>query len=1003
MSDNAHEKMFSTALAQLNQQQRRAVEAIEGPVLVVAGPGTGKTQILTLRIANILRCTDVAPESVLALTFTDSGAHAMRSRLRQYIGTAAYRVPIFTFHGFAQQLIRNYPDAYTRVVGGVALNDLEGLQFIEEILDGGEYSNLRPLRSPQYYVKPIRDQISAMKREYVSPDRLAQQLAEHEVALQNMPRVHKKGPHKGKVRGDYTKSEKMLARHRELLQVYRSYEAMLEDRRRYDFSDMIIETVHVLEHHESLRRELQETYHYILADEHQDVNESQNQILALLASYHEQPNIFVVGDEKQAIYRFQGASLANFLYFGDRFAGTTTIQLTDNYRSGQDVLDVAHELIQVDDPDVSALRVPLHAASVTDAHATLRTFSHEVTEEEWVLQSVEEHIQSGVHAKEIAIIVRTNRQVEHFASRLRSRGISTQASADGDINAHPITHTIRALIQGVVNGTSEVSLARLLHEPYWGLTQADIFRVLTARTHARPLTVILADEAILYEIGVSEVAAVARIQQVLDAARDRLVYEPPHRVLEHVLQESGLLAHIETTDPWEGGRVIRRLYDTVEQLVQTGQVTHLSDVPKILERYEMYGVPLAAPYIATQTDAVHVMTAHKAKGLEFGYVYIPRLTDTQWGGGRNAQLFKLALTNTSTPGDVEDDDRRLLYVAMTRAKHTLFLSYPLTDGSGKERILTRLCTDGVQELLNVESTREFEASVSLPRTLEGELKPVQINSSLLYKTLSERGFSATSMNNYLKDPWNFVYRNVLRVPEVKPIPMLYGTVVHDVLEQLVRRNKTNANLSTSVSEYIRHALMKTPLTAEEFSQLHEKALHDITAYLPRLEEVCASAAWSVPEVSVSVTMATPYDAIPEIPLTGTLDRIDYMSDRRVQRVVDYKTGKPKTRNEIEGRTAAQDASYKRQLCFYAVLLQERGEYHEDIEFVLSFVEPKQGSHIREEVFYITPTDIEEIRQTLQRIVSEVIDGTCLQKPCNPDKCDYCDWVEKLRTAHELSN
>jgi DNA helicase-2/ATP-dependent DNA helicase PcrA len=188
MSTTHSDTAFRDAVATLNTEQRRAVDTIEGPVLVVAGPGTGKTQILTLRIANILKQTDTAPEQILALTFTDSGAQAMRQRLRKYIGNQAYRVPIYTFHGFAEQLIRNYPDAYERVVGGTPLTDLEALRYLESIIDSGICTHLRPVGNPRYYVKPVRDQISAMKREYITPERLAELLTKETAALEEMPR-----------------------------------------------------------------------------------------------------------------------------------------------------------------------------------------------------------------------------------------------------------------------------------------------------------------------------------------------------------------------------------------------------------------------------------------------------------------------------------------------------------------------------------------------------------------------------------------------------------------------------------------------------------------------------------------------------------------------------------------------------------------------------------------------------------------------------------------------
>ena len=308
------EASFNEAYKSLNEAQKEAVDITEGPVMVIAGPGTGKTQILTLRIANILIKTDTAPESILALTFTESGAKAMRERLRRYIGATAYQIPIYTFHGFAQKLIKDYPDAYTRVIGGRPASDLEKITLIESILDSGEVKLLRPMGAPAYYVSHILRMFGQMKQEYITPDDFAKIITAQEVELEGIEKIHEKGAHKGKVRGEYMKKEKSIAKNHELLHIYRQYEALLTDKKLYDFEDMIVETVKALsdKKNEDMLRDLQEQYQYVLADEHQDVNGSQNKILELLCAYHDSPNIFVVGDEKQAIYRFQGASLENF-------------------------------------------------------------------------------------------------------------------------------------------------------------------------------------------------------------------------------------------------------------------------------------------------------------------------------------------------------------------------------------------------------------------------------------------------------------------------------------------------------------------------------------------------------------------------------------------------------------------------------------------------------------------------------------------------------------------
>jgi len=791
------EAAFKEAYAGLNPAQKEAVDTIEGPVMVIAGPGTGKTQILTLRIANILLQTDTAPESILALTFTESGAKAMRERLRRYIGARAYQVPIYTFHGFSQKLIRDYPDAYDRVIGGRPASDLEKITMVESILESGEVKLLRPMGAPTYYVSHILRMFGQMKQEYITPDDFAKIIADQEKELLGIEQTHEKGAHKGKVRGEYTKKAKSVAKNFELLHVYRQYEALLIDTKLYDFEDMIVQTVKALSSQEDMLRDLQETYQYVLADEHQDVNGSQNKILELLCAYHQAPNIFVVGDEKQAIYRFQGASLENFRYFDDVFTGTKTISLTKNYRSGQMVLDAAHSLVEVEDGPLKVFRVPLTAEAVPSSDVTQRCFSHQAVEDTWVVDEIKREIQNGVSPEEIVVIVRTNREVESFAAALRKENVPVTASADGDILKHPMTHAVQGLINAVIADKDEGALFAVLHGTYWGISINDLIKIASSRNYGTTLVSILSDKEKLAELQVADIDAAHRVFAVIEEARKKEVHEAPHRVLEYLLKESGFLDHLLTEDMFEGTRIVRRLYDEVEELVLRDGVASLRQVSMMFATRLEYHLPLNAPYISTNPYAVQVMTAHKSKGLEFTTVFIPHLIDSAWGNPKNNKTYfdiPLVKVATEVPSDITEDDRRLLYVAMTRAKTTLHLSCSDTNADGKELIPTRLFDDMDSQYLLPQETQAEDTAFDPIATLLQEKEDLVVDAQLLTHLLTERGFSATSLNNYLRSPWDYFYRNVLRIPETQAVHMQFGTAVHNVMEKSTKYHTQNGAL-----------------------------------------------------------------------------------------------------------------------------------------------------------------------------------------------------------------
>ena len=995
-------KTYQAALAGLNIAQRKAVETIDGPVLVVAGPGTGKTQILTIRIAHILAQTDARPEHILALTFTDSGAQAMRDRLRQFIGADAYRVGIYTFHSFADTLIRSYPDSFARIVGGTAATEIEKISFIESIIQEGAYTLLRPVGKPLLYVRAILQQISTMKREYVTPDGLREIIAAQQTGLEAVEQYHSKGAHVGKERSEYTTLAKQIAKNQELLSVYQRYEAVLRDAGRYDFEDMILEAVQALQTDESLLQELQETYQYVLADEHQDVNESQNKILELLVSYHQRPNIFAVGDEKQAIYRFQGASLGNFLYFEDRFSDTTVIDLTDNYRSGQPILDAAQEIIQTDDETLQKLRVPLTAKAVSNASVVVQSFPHHVAEEQWLVDTVQRSIAEGVPPAEIAVMVRTNQTVEQVAHLLRAAGIAVTASADGDINQHPITEQVRSLIRAVTRPHDQMALATVLHAPYWGITAADTQRIFAARSYQRPLIEIISEPALLEEAGVKQPEKVLHVAAVLADVRNKNASLLPHRTLEVLLHDTGLLTHIHTYDALDGGRVVRRLYDTVELHVRSGEMHSLQDIERVLTQYETYGVALAAPYIPAGEGAVHVMTAHKSKGLEFAVVIAPYVTDSVWGAKVRREQFKVPLTTTSGVGEAGDDDKRLLYVVMTRAKERLYMSYAQVNTEGKEQVISRFVAP-LQDLSVVAclaaepATGQPALATSIPHSIKSNQETL-FDIAHIRHVLTTRGLSATSANNYRSSPWNYFYRNVLRWPELPTLSLQYGTVVHACLERCVLTYKRTGTWATAaqIDTCIRSELERLPLTEAEYAQLHEKGLSELVVYHDVMTAQLEQSTSIDSEASFRMLLPTPAIAgIDEIPLTGSLDRVDYDASGRVIRVVDYKTGTPKSRNAIEGNTKDSTDSYKQQLRFYALLLSLSEKHHDGIAYTLSFVQPTAAGKTKEEVFYIDAAEIEETKQDIERMAAEIASGAFLSSACEAADSDYCHLLTQL--------
>ncbi len=979
MVDNMN-TAFTTDYKRLNKEQKAAVDAIEGPVLVVAGPGTGKTQILTLRIANILLQTDTAPEQILALTFTESGQKAMRERLAVYLGKDAYRVPIFTFHGFAASVIAEYPESFPVIAGGRLATEIDKISIIKELLESDIFRALKPLGKPELFVKDIVSIIGNLKQEYVTPERLVEVVSLQEEALQETVMYHEKGAHKGKVRGEYKDREKQLKKNKELLELYSRYEAVLRERTLYDFDDMLVLLVTALREDESLRLELQERYQYILADEHQDVNGTQNELLELLMSYHDFPNIFAVGDEKQAIFRFQGASLENFLRFEETFTGTKRIELRTNYRSTQDILDTAHDLIAVEEGPLAKLRVPLVAHSKDKGKLGLLEFSHEAVEDSFLVEDIKAQIAAKVAPSEISVILKTNRDVAHVSALLQKAGVPVFASADRDVLEAPLTQYIMSLLHFVQHPQDEVRAAEVLQYPFWDIAPVDVFTLLSSRSIECPLSKLLFTPGALETLTLEAPEKVQAIAKVVKQVQQAMLTKTPTETLAILLEKSGLLSYVLSHDPFEGVRVVRRLYDEFESFSQTDTTLSLSGALAKLDLLKAYNISLSAQFINDDTDAVRVMTAHKSKGLEFEVVYIPYLKDAAWGGRQHRQTFKipLRLHVDAVKEHAQDDELRLLYVAMTRAKRELRLSYSALSREGKELALSRLLLEINETKLPTLDALPYEKHFTPLSVLEQ--KEIPITKEAVFRArFVKKGFSATSCNNYFESPWLYFYRNLLQVPELPENSLRYGTAVHAVLDAIEHRFALAGTWPefSVVEKEISRQFGKLPITKETYAALHQQALEElVVAYEALKKRTTHNNVRS--EVSVNTVLKTGLAELPEIPLTGKLDRVEY-EDGIAVKVLDFKTGSPKSKNEIIGATKNSNGNYHRQLVFYALLLNTFEEREIDREGTLFFVKPTGQGEIKEETFIITPADVDELRQLLIGVAKKVIEGTILDE------------------------
>lgn len=978
-------KEFREAYAKLNKEQKAAVDTVEGPVMVIAGPGTGKTQTVALRIANILLKTDTDPGAILALTFTESAAKEMRERLVRFIGHTAYYVNVSTFHGFCVDVIRENPDSFTIDPAADPLSDLDKLKLFRGFLDKKRWTLIRPVNAPYHYVKSLISAVSDLKREGVDPDEFAGVLEEEEAYLKSAGESMKKA--------EFTKRKRDLAKNRELLEVYRLYQESLLSSKRFDFEDMIGHVSRAFRDSPDLLVGYQERFLYFLVDEYQDTNSAQNDIVNQLAGFHgEAANIFVVGDPDQAIMRFQGASTENMLGFIKDYPGSTVITLKENYRSGQAILDAAHELVgnnelRIDsvvqgiDPHLRAARV--QEKGVIQEVVTASSLSEDI----YLAEKIRELIGEGVPPSEIVVIYRNNADGPPLGRTLAKFGIDYTVQGGGNILAEPVVQKLLKIfrvIHEMREKKDDPNLYTILHYDIFGIDPLDVLKISRRAAEKRAtLFDVISSRKLLDDLDLKTLTKIEDVLKSLAAWQDIDANSTFVQFFETVLNESGYLTSV--LNGVDVHNNVSRLNTLFAEVKKMNMADHHLDLKTFLENLDLIeenNIRIEEPGFASRTHAITLTTAHSAKGLEWEHVFIYKSYDGLWGNKRNSDLFHFPpalLPNTDlSKKEKNEDERRLFYVALTRAKTHVYMTRAgayAVYGKSRDVIPSMFLLElgeGVEQIA-LTPKKEEEIALSLRRLLEPD------SAQVLEDGISdeERGFlkdlvdkftlSVTALNAYLACPYHFKLNNLLKVPRAKSPHMAFGTAVHAALEAFYRQLK-DTGMRPPVDFLLgafELAMKKEILKEDEEGHRIEQGRRILTAYYDYFQDEFREPVYL--EKFEKVQWG-------DISLTGKIDRIDWLdeSDRTV-RVVDYKTGNSKTVGQIMGTTQDSSGDLHRQLVFYKLLLDldTRLRFRfgsAQLDFVQSPADKEKSGKVD---FLITEDEVSALKETVQHVMREI--------------------------------
>lgn len=1035
------EKKFREEYERLNEQQRIAVDTIEGPVMVIAGPGTGKTQILASRIGKILLETDALPENILCLTYTDAGVVAMRKRLLQFIGPDAYKVNIYTFHAFCNDVIQENLSLFEKTALD-PVSDLEKIELFKQLIDSFPKGHLlKRYRGDVYFeVNNLQSLFSTMKKEGWTTAFISQKIDEYLADLPTRDEFIYKRKYKefnaGDLKKDKIEEEKeKMEKLRAAVNEFDRFQQLLRKKNRYDFDDMINWVIKAFEENKNLLANYQERYQYILVDEYQDTSGTQNRLVELMISYWDKPNVFVVGDDDQSIYRFQGANVENMLEFAGNYKeDMLTVVLTNNYRSTQPILDVSKTLINRNDErlvkKIDGLSKELLSSNQLINQLTNKPIirEYETLRQEMIgiAKQVQGLVGQQVPPGRIGIIYKENKYGEELAQYFKLLNIPVYSKRHLNILELPLAQKIILLLKYLAAehdtpyGGDEM-LFEILHFDWFHIPPIEIAKLsieVAEKRYGENKTSIRQALVEKSNAPAKDLFSQGLHSGLKNASRviEQLVADVPNLTLqqlfENVIRQAGVLTHImQSPDKHWQLQVLTGLFDFVKEETHRSPLLDLDELVKLISLMEKEEITLPLVQVSGSDKGINLLTAHGSKGLEFEYVILAGCNSSFWekkrkpGGG-----YKLPDTMFSSQPAARDDEelRRLFYVALTRAEQHLYISYSKFKNDGKElepsmfiaeiQDQHQLPTEKV--ILDREVLSEF-AALHFGAAEAPEIE--KIEEDFIDRILDKFVMNVTALNNYLKCPLEFYFKNLIRIPSPKNEATEFGSAVHYALEKLFRKmQEAGKDQFAPKEEFIadfewymhRH---RESFTQEQFDRRLEYGQEVLSNYYDKNIN-------SFNKI-VAIERNIRNVVVKEVPLKGKLDKLEF--DGKAVNVVDYKTGDPdKALPKLKGPSDKEPngGDYWRQAVFYKILVDnyEQKDW-KVVSTEFDFIEPDKKKNYRKEKVVISPADIttvtEQISQTWEKIQNrEFYTG------CGKEDCHWCNFVKTNNLAvalHEL--
>ncbi|UCC41858.1 MAG: ATP-dependent helicase [Candidatus Aminicenantes bacterium] len=870
----------------MNSDQRDAVQHGEGPLLIIAGAGTGKTKVITHRIAYLIASKSAKPEEILAVTFTEKAANEMEERVDLLIPYSYSFVEISTFNSFGERVLRNYGLELGYNPDFKLLDEVEQAIFFREHLFRFPLKYYRPLSSPTKHIQELLDNIKRLKQEDIKPDEYLEYS-------------------KKKIREASDDVEKESAKkHLEVAEVYEKYQEFLKKEGKIDFEDQVALVLELFRNRPSILNEFQEKYKYILVDEFQDTNYIQFELLKLLVM--KRKNLTVCGDDDQSIFRFRGASLSNILNFQEFYPDAKKSVLTQNYRSTQAILDSSYKLIQHNNPNRLESRLNINKtleSSIESKGKSIHllqfdTLSHEADK---VAETILEKVKQADSYGDIAILVRRNADADPFLRALNMKEIPFRFSGSRGLYSQDEVKTLISFIKSLTDFEDSRSLFYLaLSEVY----KADLYdlTVISNYAHKKNLPLHKVCKKIFEgqsPVKISE-ATEAKIKKIfedllyfveLSSSKNAgfVIYSFIEKTgyLKALIEERSLQAELKIKN-------IRIFFDKVKNFSELTEDDSIYSFAQHLDLLQQVGDNPAAAEAELEEDAVNVLTVHKAKGLEFPVVFIVSLISDRFPGRERREKIPIPdeiLKEPLPKGEsYSQEERRLFYVGMTRAKQSLYLTFARDYGLKRLKKVSPF----VLEALDLPSVPDEVMRTTALEEIKRYAPPAE--QPAVSPKVKEEGLLTLSyfrVSDYLTCPLKYKFRHIMQIPVLPHHALVFGRVLHDTIHAFLRNKLAGKEMTEKalIREY-ENRWINEGFLSREHEEMRKKAGEKALCLFYRRED----ASQQLPQF-LEKSFKWQSDGIK---FTGRWDRIDSTEQGAV--IIDFKATEVKGQKEADKKT-----------------------------------------------------------------------------------------------------